>query len=174
MHYKNKPSCCTTFDTGCVLCVTVWDTACTQPFSCFRQAHERKRVMLACSPGPSRPVSANKPPRPTSAGGRPLSGRLRPTSATLTPIMEDLYASQDYVMSGRASPLFPEAATAYKVAGTDTIPYRYTIIKAMRTIGWMIAVTSPTTPQMPRSGATEKTHASLDVVTKPTQAQLWP
>ncbi|KAA6419574.1 MAG: hypothetical protein FRX49_10499 [Trebouxia sp. A1-2] len=70
------------------------------------------------SPGPSRPVSANKPPRPTSAGGRPLSGRLRPTSATLTPIMEDLYASQDYVMSGRASPLFPEAATAYKVAGS--------------------------------------------------------
>ncbi|KAL0037225.1 hypothetical protein WJX79_007052 [Trebouxia sp. C0005] len=70
------------------------------------------------SPGPSRPVSANKPPRPTSAGGRPLSGRLRPTSATLTPIMEDSYASQDYVMSGRASPLFPEAATAYKVAGS--------------------------------------------------------
>ncbi|DBA95525.1 TPA: hypothetical protein ACH3X3_013380 [Trebouxia sp. C0006] len=70
------------------------------------------------SPGPSRPVSAGKPPRPTSAGGRPLSGRLRPTSAILASIMEDSYASQDSVMSGRASPLFPEAAAAYRAAGS--------------------------------------------------------
>ncbi len=63
-----------------------------------------------CSPSQSRPVSAGKPPRPTSAGGRPLSGRLRPTSATLAPILEDSYASQSSITSGRASPLFPEAA----------------------------------------------------------------
>ncbi|DBA77662.1 TPA: hypothetical protein ACH3X1_009458 [Trebouxia sp. C0004] len=55
---------------------------------------------------------------PHLSGGRPLSGRLRPTSASLRPIMEDSYASQDSVISGRASPLFPEAAAAYKVAGS--------------------------------------------------------
>lgn len=66
--------------------------------------------LLECSPGQSRPVSAGKPPRPTSAGARPVSGRVRPISATLAPILEDSYASQESIMSGRASPFFPEAA----------------------------------------------------------------
>ena len=111
--------------------------------------------MLACSPGPSRPVSAGKPPRPTSAGGRPLSGRLRPISATLTPIMEDSYASQDSVMSGRASPLFPEAAAAYKVAGTVTLPHHYTL-KAVITTLCMIVVTSQTFTQLLKTEATQR------------------
>ncbi len=74
-------------------------------------------------------------------------------------------------MSGRASPLFPEAAAAHKVPGTVTLPHDYTL-KAVITIVCMIVVTSQTITQMLRTEATERTQESLDVVTKPTQAQL--
>lgn len=48
-----------------------------------------------------------------------MSGRARPASATLTPIMEDSLVSQESIMSGRASPLFPEGP-ASKAAGADS------------------------------------------------------
>jgi len=76
-------------------------------------------------------------------------------------------------MSGRASPLFPEAAAAYKVAGTVTLPHHFTP-KAATTTLCMIVGTSQTSTQMLRTEATERTQNSLDVVTKLTQAQLWP
>ena len=59
-----------------------------------------------------------------------MSGRVRPNSATLTPIMEDSFVSQESIVSGRASPLFPEGA-ANKAAGTAT-PCHVTAVTTFR------------------------------------------
>ena len=105
------------------------------PPSCTQHVCQEEKC-VACSPSQSRPASAGKPPRPTSAGVRPASGKARPGSAPLKPIQEDSYTSEDSIMSSRASPLFPEADTHSTVGGS---PKRAASNAPLVTNAWLLS-----------------------------------